>query len=182
MRPADPADHSRFLTSITRAAVGLALLTTTLVLAACGGEGDGDMRATLTDDGCTYEGDVTSAAGRFTIEVENETFQFAAFLLAALNEGSAFDDIEPFLERTRGSTSGVERWPTLTPPYETVGGAEVEPKSSTFLPVDVPAGRYVVLCVVHRSSDERRSADDVVPPERVQAAAQLDVTGSPSYP
>jgi len=139
------------------------------------------MRATLTDDGCTYEGDVTSAAGRFTIEVENETFQFAAFLLAALNEGSAFDDIEPFLENPR-QYERSRALADLTPPYETVGGAEVEPKSSTFLPVDVPAGRYVVLCVVHRSSDERRSADDVVPPERVQAAAQLDVTGSPSYP
>jgi hypothetical protein len=31
------------------------------------------MRATLTSEGCTYEGDTTPPTGMFTIEVENKT-------------------------------------------------------------------------------------------------------------
>ena len=45
------------------------------------------MRVTLTDDGCTYEGDTARTPGLFDIEVENKTSHFAMFLLSALPPG-----------------------------------------------------------------------------------------------
>jgi hypothetical protein len=55
----------------TRMAVTVAAAIT-VPLAACAGSDDSQMRATLTNDGCTYRGDKTAAAGRFMIEVEAE--------------------------------------------------------------------------------------------------------------
>jgi hypothetical protein len=53
--------------AVTMVTAAVAVLPT-----ACSGD-EGAMRATLTDDGCTYEGNTSPAAGMFTIEVENQT-------------------------------------------------------------------------------------------------------------
>ena len=50
-----------------------------LVPMACGGD-EAAMRGTLTDDGCTYDGDTSPTAGRFTIAVENQTEFFGSFV------------------------------------------------------------------------------------------------------
>jgi hypothetical protein len=139
---------------------------TTVVLADCGGNSSEKMRATLTDDGCTYEGDETPAAGMFTVEVENQTMYFGAFALAAIAEGSTIkDDLEPFLEKARQQ---FQRSGTLLDSpayYEQVVRGAAQAGETTFLPADVPAGRYALMCFV-----------DDLPTWRVYAAAQLDVT------
>jgi hypothetical protein len=93
------------------------------------------------------------------------------------------EDIELFHERiTARRLQRSRALADVPPPFEGwVVGAEVEPMTRTSLPVDASAGRYVVLCYVHPNSDERRSADEVQPPEQAYAAAQLEVTGTPSY-
>src|SRR5262245_35060882 len=78
----------------TAASATAGLLLATVVLATgCGGGGGDTMRATLTDDGCRYEGDTTPAPGLFNIEVENTTSQFAVFNLWTLAPGVSAEDV-----------------------------------------------------------------------------------------
>jgi len=148
----------------TRAIVTLATFVTTVLLAACGG-GDTEMRATLADDDCTYEGVETPAAGMFTVEVENQTVYYGAFALAAIAEGSTIDDLEPFLEKGRQHFQRSGTLPDLPAYYEQVVRAGVEAGATSLLPADVPAGTYALMCFV-----------DDLPTWRVYVAAQLDVT------
>ena len=162
-----------------------ALLAVTAVstIASCGGS-RGPMRATLTDDDCTYRGDTTAAAGRFSIEVENRTLRFASFGLISLGETATIEDVELFHQRLTARRLARSRAvPDVPPPFGGwVVGAEVEPSSSTSLPVDTSAGRYVVVCYVQPNSEERLSTEEFPRPDRAYTATQLDVTGTPSYP
>jgi len=123
------------------------------------------MRATLTDDGCTYEGDTSPAAGMFTIEVENQTKFFGAFALASLDEGTTVDDLEPFLAQTRDQFAQDGTLPDPPEYYEQVVRSGVEAGATSALPADVPAGTYALMCFV-----------DNLPTFRVYAAEQLDVS------
>ena len=67
--------------------------------AACGGSDDARMRATLTDHGCTYEGDSKVAAGTFQIDVKNQTQHGASFLFARLANGFTAATIKPILAK-----------------------------------------------------------------------------------
>lgn len=156
------------------AAVVMALATT-LIVAACGGGGSSETRATLTDEGCTYEGNETPSAGPFTVEIENQTFYFGAFALASLTEGSTIDDIEPFFKKARRQFERTGEAPRLPAPWETVATQPIEPSTSSVLLADVPAGSYVLVCFVDDNSDLRRSADDPRLPKRVYAALELEV-------
>ena len=72
--------------------------------AGCGGDGDNSgevMRATLTGDGCRYQGDTTPAPPLFTIEVRNESSERAAFHLIEVPAGTTLNDVESWLEETR---------------------------------------------------------------------------------
>jgi hypothetical protein len=68
--------------------------------AGCGGGAD-VMRATLTAEGCTYEGDTTPAPGVFRVEVRNETHDVANFAVAELAEGAKIEEIEPWYAEAR---------------------------------------------------------------------------------
>jgi len=141
------------------------------------------MQATLTDDDCTYRGATTAAAGRFSIEVENRTLRFASFGLVALGDTATIEDVDLFHERLTARRLSRSRTVSDVPPplQSWVAGTDVEPSSSTSLPVDTSAGRYVIVCYVHSNSEEQLTADDIPRPERAFTAAQLDVTGTPSY-
>lgn len=140
--------------------------------AACGGDGgggegggEGAMRATLTDDGCTYDGDTSPAAGMFTIEVENRTEFLGAFAVAALAGGSTIEDLERFVEPAQQQ---FEQDGTIQEPpdfYEQVVRSGIEPGATGALPADVPAGTYALMCFV-----------DDLPTWRVYVAEQLEVT------
>jgi hypothetical protein len=164
---------------LTAALLALIAVST---LASCGGSGP--MQATLTDDDCTYRGDTTAAAGRFSIEVENRTFRFASFGLVALADTATIEDVDLFHERLTARRLARSRTvPDVPPPLQSwVVGTDVEPSSSTSLPVDTSAGRYVIVCYLHSNSEERLTTDGFPRPERAYTAAQLDVTGTPSYP
>jgi hypothetical protein len=148
-----------------RLAATLAVVPLAVLPASCGGD-DGNMRATLTDDGCAYDGTTTPAGPMFTVTVENRTAHFGAFALAALAPGSTTDDLEPWLEKTREQFDRSRTLPGLPPFYEQVVRSGVEAGASGLLPADVPSGRYALMCFV-----------DDLPTWRVYAAAQLEVTG-----
>src|SRR5688572_26041062 len=90
-----PWVRSRLLTT-----TGL-LLTTAVLATGRGGGGSDTMRATLMDDGCTYEGDTTPAPGIFTIEVENKSSHSATFNLWGLAAGKNLDDVQHAFEQAR---------------------------------------------------------------------------------
>jgi hypothetical protein len=84
------------------------------LVAACEGDGDGSMRATLTDGECAYEGPASAHAGRFTIDVANETRSFGAFFLAAVDddgEGDLQSTIDDLLRRFKKSGESPARVP-----------------------------------------------------------------------
>ena len=142
------------------------------------------MRAELTDGSCTYEGDTTSSTESFSIELENRTLRFASFGLVTLFDGESVDDIDPAAERMSSRRLARSRARSDVPPPfgRWVVGAEVEPSATTFLPVDAPIGRYVVLCFVHSNVDALLSTDDIPRPERSYIATQLEVAETPSDP
>ena len=78
-------------------AVALLTAAVSLVPMGCGGD-EAPMRATLTNDGCTYDGDSSPTAGMFTIEVENQTESSGGFVLLSIAEGSTVDDLQPALD------------------------------------------------------------------------------------
>ena len=117
------------------------------------------MRATLTNDGCTFDGDTSPTTGVFIIDVENQTEFSGSFVLYWLAEGSTVDDLQMAIERARD--------PPEPSDYEFVEHSRVEAGATSALPANVSAGTYAVLCFV----------DDVrVPIEEVYVAEQLDVT------
>ncbi len=120
----------------------------------------------LTDDGCTYAGDKTvpaGPAGRFTIDVENQTGHGGNFAPLRLAKGFTADNIKPFLAQESAwerTLSEADIWnmnhgkpprhqrPALPQLFNYKWGAatEVEGGASSVLPIDVPAGSYAVLC------------------------------------
>ena len=142
------------------------------------------MRAELTDRGCTYEGDTAPSTRSLSIQLENRTLRFASFGLVTIFEGESVEDIDPVAERMSSRQLARSRARSdVPPPYgRWVVGAEVEPSASAVLPVDVPVGRYVVLCFVHSNVDALLTSDEIPRPERSYIAAQLEVTGTPSDP
>ena len=126
------------------------------------------MRAELTDRRCTYEGHTTSSTGSFAIELENRTLRFASFGLVTLFKGESIEDVDPVAERMSSRQLARNRARSDVPPPfgRWVVGAELEPSASTFLPVDAPVGRYVVLCFVHSNVDALLSTDGIPRPER----------------
>jgi hypothetical protein len=146
-------------------AVALLTAAVSLVPMACGGD-EAAMRATLTNDGCTYDGDTSPTAGILTIEVENQTELSGASGLVSLAEGSTVDDLQPALDQYPRQ---FEQDGTLPEPpdfYALWGRSGVEAGASGPLSADVPAGTYALVCFV----------DDDLPTEHVYIAEQLDVT------
>lgn len=123
----------------TRMALTMAAVLTTVPLAGCGGSNDTRMSATLTDDGCTYRGDNTVAAGRFTIEVEDQTGHGGHFVLKELADGSSADSVAPILAFPTPEIRTLFK-------EEPVFFSNVNSDASGVLLADVPAGTYVLMC------------------------------------
>ena len=149
-----------------RAALALVTLAAVMPLASCGGGGGNSLQ--LTDDGCTYEGDTSPAAGVFTIDFANKTEFFAAVALARLSDGKTINDLQPYLEKARRefAETGMLAAPPFPDFYEQVVRWGVEAGQNADLTADVPAGTYALMCF-----------PDYVPMWDAYRAAQLDVTG-----
>ncbi|MBA2616533.1 MAG: hypothetical protein H0U90_12285 [Actinobacteria bacterium] len=153
----------------TRGAVGLVASAALVLLSACGGGSGGsgarNMRAVLTDDGCTYQGDEEPDAGALTVDVENQSSVDGAFALAGIAEGATIDDLQKYMneERQRHQQGGQLRGPPAF--YSQVVRVGVAAGTSSQLPADLEAGQYALMCL-----------NDDPPIWRVYLAGQLDVT------
>ena len=147
-------------------AVAVAAVIAIVSLTACGGDDHTPMQATLTNDGCSYRGDTKAEAGRFTIEVKNETSQGASFALLRLADGYTASTIKPILAKETAwvhslSTSELRRIqegqrplrhprPDLPQIFDFQHGGsatEVGVGGSSVLPgVGAPAGNYALIC------------------------------------
>jgi len=154
------------MASSTRIALALLTAAVPLVPMACGDD-EAAMRATLTNDGCTYNGNTSPTAGMFTIEVENQTESSGSFVLLSLPEGWTVDDLEPSLDQYPRQFEREREFTLPEPPdYQFLVRSDVEAGATSALPADVPAGTYAVVC----------SVDDDLPTEQIHIAEQLDVT------
>ncbi len=154
------------MTFDTRVAVGLATSATIVLLSACGGgSGANGMRAVLTGDGCSYQGDEEPAPGALTVEVQNQSSVDGAFALAGIAEGATIDDLEKYMndERQRHQQGAQLRGPPAF--YSQVVRVGVAAGTSSQLPAELAAGRYALMCF-----------NDDPPIWRVYLAGQLDVT------
>ena len=151
-----------------------------LLLAGCGGSDDENMRATLTDGGCTYEGPTAHQAGRFDIAVANESRLFSGFFLAAVAKNASPDELQETIDGLLRRFTKPGESPGRAP-WRTVVGSEVDPAGTSVIPADVRAGTYVVLCFASRPTDTRQSSNEPVPPKAIYVATRLDVTGEPRY-
>jgi hypothetical protein len=155
------------------------LLSTAVLATGCGGGGSDTMRATLTDAGCTYEGDTTPAPGLFNIEVENKTSHFAIFNLWALAAGKNVEDVRHAFEQARPAfEQGKEPKPGTFDGLFEQGGANTatDPEATSVLPVNASSGRFVIACFVHTSVDARLQSEHLPPPAAVHVVpVELDV-------
>jgi hypothetical protein len=151
-------------------------MTAGCVIAGCGGSGN-VMRATLTDDGCTYEGDTTPAPGAFSIEVRNETTRFTNFALFELTDVAAIEDIAPSFEMAQQEYERTGVTPKRSELFKRpIANSSVEPESTSELPARESTGRYVVICTVLSNTDTREASNAPSFPARVYAPVELDVT------
>jgi len=143
------------------------------------------MRATLTDKGCTYDGDTTPSAGAFTIQVRNESQYVANFALWELAEGSKVAEIEPSyaqaLREWRQTRKANLNPPQLKRPISAtmVGpGTAGRPGADSELPANESTGRYVVVCAVNARGPATLPSGSVAwmdPPSHMYGAVELDV-------
>lgn len=122
------------------------------------------MRAVLTDDGCTYQGDEEPDVGAFTVDVQNQSSVDGAFALAGIAEGATIGDLETYMneERQRHQQGAQLRGPPAF--YSQVVRVGVAAGTSSELPADLAAGRYALMCF-----------NDDPPIWRVYLAGQFDV-------
>jgi hypothetical protein len=156
--------------------VTLVALAMAGVAAGCGGGGDNTgevMRATLTGDGCRYQGDTTPAPGVFTIEVRNESSERADFHLAEVPAGTTVEEVESWFEEMRRKYEQTGM--VSMPPHITLTtSALVRPHASSELPGNASTGSFVVLCAPGRGLFSDASNPRFL--SGIVAAAELDVT------
>lgn len=161
------------MVSSTRLAAALVTAAVSLVPMACG-DNAAAMRATLTNDGCKYEGDTYMTAGVVAIEGENQTQFSGAFGLVSLAVGSTVDDLKSGLEKhpeqfVRDGTlpkpppQPYRVWPDY---YALWGRSSVPAGTIGQLTANVPVGTYVVVCFF----------DAAFPANHVYIAKRLEVT------
>jgi hypothetical protein len=153
------------------------LLSTAVLATGCGGSDT--MRVTLTDDGCTYEGDTTPAPGLFDIEVENKTSHYAIFTLWALAAGKNLEDVQHAFEQARPAfEQGKEPKPGILPDGLFASGAadaKTGPDETSFMPVNESSGRFVIGCWVHNSAAAAQSDFPPPPAALYVVPVELDV-------
>jgi hypothetical protein len=158
------------------------LLSTAAVATGCGGGGGHTMRATLTDNACTYEGDTTPAPGMFNIEVENKTAHFAEFNLWTLASGVSVEDV---VQAYAQAFAALKRGKKPKPGFASDLGAKPEtnavlshtdPEATSVLPVNASSGRLVIVCYVESTADTRTSSSQRPPPAAIYVVpVEIDV-------
>lgn len=142
------------------------------------------MRATLTDDGCTYEGDTTHAPGPFHVEVENKTSHFASFDLKPLAAGKNVEHVRQSYEQINAALEQGKDPKDAGPPYldglfDTGNlpwlGTDTVPEATSQLPLNASSGRFVIVCVVYTSGDYTSSGKPPPPAAFYVVPAEIEV-------
>ena len=153
------------------------------------------MRATLTDDGCTYEGDTTPAPGLHTIEVENKTTHFATFAMSKLLPGVSAEDVQHAYTQALADIKRTHKIPRVgrlqpnAPFAPSIGALYVPPDAAPFyglgtntdaeatseLPLNEYSGSFVIICFEGSSADTRTSPSASWSPRAVYVATELDI-------
>jgi hypothetical protein len=143
----------------------------------CGGGGDDVAKVTLADKSCLYSGAPTHAPGRFNIEAANTTSHFANFAVLELAQGSSIDDVRRYYRRAGAAHARGEKPPTPGDFFVAQNGAvsTAEPQATTVLPLNVLAGRFVIVCRELPSADTRRSSQQTLFPTATYVPAELEI-------
>ena len=168
--------YAQLVTFGTRVSIAPLSVVVILLVAACRGGGGGNtearvttgggntetgttpygLLAVLTNDDCTYEGDTSLATGRFTIYVENHSRYDGAFALARIAAGATRADVEAFPKKVRQRLKrGLA--PVGPAPFQALVSTHVGYGLVSELPVDVPAGKYALVCFQDTSPDALRA-------------------------
>jgi hypothetical protein len=148
-------------------AVSIAAVATAAVVAAgCSGKGSDDavMRATLSGDGCRYEGTTMPASGSFAVEVRNDTNEPADFVLMMLPKDATLKDVEAWFDQTLQTRRQTGEW--VVRPIIYVSSRRIAGHAAGELPANMfRQARLALLCAPWN----QRTVD-------VIAAAELEVT------
>ena len=157
--------------------LGAILLAVLILAASCGGGGDGAPRVTLTDKSCTYSGARTHEPGVFDIEAENTTSHLASFAVYELAPGFSIKDVRGFIQRVRVAHDRGEEVKPPTPAdfRRNETWSHADPGATTLFPVNVSAGRLVIVCMENPSADTRPSADVWPDPVAIYVPTQLEI-------
>ena len=147
-----------------RIVVSLAVVVIAL-LPACSDDGDDggetastEMRLTITDEGCTYEGDETPTGPTFTLNTENQGSRFVNYGLSRIPE--RYVDVER--ERLDEGEASFFRMPSYF--GFVAGGGIGAGLSGSALIENVTAGVYALWCANEQ------------PPTTIYVTALLDAT------
>ena len=145
------------LSFVTLATVGFAV--------GCGSDSsDGHvMRATLSGDGCRYQGNTTPAPGTFAIDVRNDTNKPANFVLMLLPQDAKLKDVETWFHQALQTWQKTGKY--VLRPITWVSSTQVAPHAASELPANMfRRARLALLCAPWNQR-----------PFDVIAAAELDV-------
>ena len=154
------------------------MLAVLILASRCGGGGDGAPRVALTDKSCTYSGARTHEPGVFDIEAENTTSHLASFAVYELAPGFSIKDVRGFFQRVRVAHDRGEEVKPPTPAdfRRNETWSHADPGATTLFPVNVSAGRLVIVCMENPSADTRPSAGGVWPdPVAIYVPTQLEI-------
>ena len=119
----------------------------TVVAAGCSGNARDDalMRATLSGDGCRYEGSTTLAPGSFAVDVRNDTERPADFVLMMLPKDATLKDVEAWFEQTLQTRRQTGEW--VVRPIIYVSSRRIVGHAADELPFNmVRRARLALLC------------------------------------
>ena len=158
-----------------RTSLGAILLGVLVLAVGCGGSGDGAPKVTLTDTSCTYSGARTHEPGVFDIEAENTTSHFASFAVYELAPGFSIKDVRGFFQRVMVARVELVKPPTPDDFRRNELWGHADPRAMTLLPVNVSAGRLVIVCMENFSADTRPSGGVWPAPKATYVPAQLEI-------
>jgi hypothetical protein len=147
-------------------AVSIAALASAVVAVGCSGNAGDDavMRATLSGDGCRYEGSTTPAPGTLAIEVRNDTDKPATFALMMLPKDATLKDVQAWFQQARLTWRQTGK--VVLRPMSWVSSTKIAPHTASELPFNMfRRARLALLCAPWNQR-----------PFDLIAVAELDVT------
>lgn len=126
----------------------IAAIATAVVAAGCSGNASDDavMRATLSGDGCRYEGSTTLAPGTLVVDVRNDTNEAAYFVLMRLPKNATLQDVEGWFDQALRRFLRTGEY-VLRPPIAWVTNTQIAAHAAGELPFNMfRRARLALLC------------------------------------